>query len=79
MSRIGKKPITIPAGVTVTLHAGKIDFDGKKGKLSSPLQPGITAALEGTSLVIVSTSRGVMTGRACEELGTGGEVLCSIW
>jgi large subunit ribosomal protein L6 len=52
MSRIGKKPITIPAGVTVTLHAGRIDFDGKKGKLSSPLQPGITAALEGTSLVI---------------------------
>ena len=98
MSRVGKKPITVPAGVTVTVHPDRIDFEGKKGKLSTPLQPGIAASLEGTSLVftrsedtktartnhglglvIVSTSRGLMTGRACEEQGTGGEVLCSIW
>jgi len=52
MSRIGKKPITIPAGVTVTPHPDRIDFEGKKGKLSSPLQPGIYAVLEGTSLVL---------------------------
>jgi len=35
--------------------------------------------LDGLGLVIVSTSRGVLTGRSCEELGAGGEVLCSIW
>jgi large subunit ribosomal protein L6 len=51
MSRVGKKPITIPAGVTVTIHPDKLDFEGKKGKLTTPLQPGITAALEGQSLV----------------------------
>lgn len=51
MSRVGKKPITIPAGVTVTIHPDKLDFEGKKGKLTTPLQPGITAALEGSSLV----------------------------
>jgi len=51
MSRVGKKPITIPAGVTVTIHSDKLDFEGKKGKLTTPLQPGITAALEGQSLV----------------------------
>ena len=39
----------------------------------------VPKALDGLGLVIVSTSRGVMTGRACEELGAGGEVLCSIW
>lgn len=51
MSRVGKKPITIPAGVTVTIHPDRLDFEGKKGKLTTPLQPGITAALEGSSLV----------------------------
>lgn len=51
MSRVGKKPITIPAGVTVTIHPDKLDFEGKKGKLTTPLRPGITAALEGQSLV----------------------------
>jgi large subunit ribosomal protein L6 len=52
MSRVGKKPITVPAGVTVTLHPDRIDFEGKLGKLSSPLQPGISAVLEGTTLVL---------------------------
>ena len=39
----------------------------------------VPKVLDGLGLVVVSTSRGVMTGRACEEQGTGGEVLCSIW
>ncbi len=39
----------------------------------------VPKVLDGLGLVIVSTSRGVLTGRACEDLGAGGEVLCSIW
>jgi small subunit ribosomal protein S8 len=39
----------------------------------------VPKVLDGLGLVIVSTSRGVMTGRACEDAGAGGEVLCSIW
>jgi small subunit ribosomal protein S8 len=39
----------------------------------------VPKVLDGLGLVIVSTSRGVMTGKACEDTGTGGEVLCSIW
>ena len=39
----------------------------------------IPKVLDGLGLVIVSTSRGVLTGRACEDAGAGGEVLCSIW
>jgi small subunit ribosomal protein S8 len=27
----------------------------------------------------ISTSQGVLTGKRCEELGLGGEVLCTIW
>jgi small subunit ribosomal protein S8 len=39
----------------------------------------VPKALDGLGLVIVTTSRGLMSGRKCEELGVGGEVLCSIW
>jgi len=39
----------------------------------------VPKVLDGLGLVIVSTSKGLMTGRACEDQGTGGEVLCSIW
>jgi small subunit ribosomal protein S8 len=39
----------------------------------------IPKVLDGLGLVVVSTSRGVMAGRTCEEQGAGGEVLCSIW
>ena len=39
----------------------------------------VPQVLDGLGLVIVSTSKGVMTGKKCEELGAGGEVLCSVW
>jgi large subunit ribosomal protein L6 len=68
MSRVGKKPIAIPAGVTVTVHPDRIDFEGQKGKLSTPLRPGITAALEGQSLVL-SRSDDTKAGRTNHGLG----------
>jgi large subunit ribosomal protein L6 len=46
MSRIGKKPIPLPDGVKVVLHPDGIEFEGKKGKLRTPLHDGITAAVE---------------------------------
>jgi len=52
MSRVGKKPIAIPAGVKVVLLADRIEFEGKKGKLASPLHEGITARSEGGTLVL---------------------------
>ena len=33
MSRIGKKPITIPKGVTVNVVDGAVEVQGPKGKL----------------------------------------------
>ena len=39
----------------------------------------VPQVLDGLGLVIVSTSRGVLVGRKAEELGLGGEVLCSVW
>ncbi len=39
----------------------------------------VPKVLDGLGIAIVSTSRGILTGRQCEEFGVGGEVLCSIW
>ena len=36
MSRTGKKPITVPAGVTASVEGGKISVKGPKGALSMP-------------------------------------------
>jgi large subunit ribosomal protein L6 len=42
MSRIGKKPIPIPKGVTVKIAADAVEVQGPKGKLRQPTPPGIT-------------------------------------
>ena len=42
MSRIGKQPIAIPQGVTVTNDAGVLTVQGPKGKLTQVLHPNVT-------------------------------------
>src|SRR3981081_446002 len=42
MSRIGRKPIPLPAGVKIAMQGGKIDVQGPKGKLSFAIPYGIT-------------------------------------
>jgi len=39
----------------------------------------VPKVLDGLGLAFVSTSQGVVTGKRCEELGIGGEVLCTVW
>ena len=46
MSRIGKKPVTVPAGVTPTINDGIISVKGPKGTLSMPLRDEISYTLE---------------------------------
>lgn len=46
MSRIGKLAIVMPQGVKVTIGPDKLEIEGPKGKLTSPLFPGITARVE---------------------------------
>lgn len=41
MSRVGKQPITIPSGVTVTVADDKITVNGSKGSLEQFTMPGI--------------------------------------
>ncbi|MFO7867328.1 MAG: 50S ribosomal protein L6 [Candidatus Aminicenantes bacterium] len=51
MSRIGKKPVPVPEGVKVNIESKKILYEGPKGKLESPLFPGISAVLEASNLI----------------------------
>ena len=46
MSRIGKLPISIPAGVTVTLKDDVVTVKGPKGELSQYVNPAINVAIE---------------------------------
>ena len=46
MSRIGKLPIAIPAGVTVTVKDGAVTVKGPKGELSQKLNPELEVAVE---------------------------------
>ena len=46
MSRIGKLPISIPAGVTVTLNNGVVSVKGPKGELSQKVDPSIIVKVE---------------------------------
>ncbi len=52
MSRTGKKPVAIPAGVTATVEGGVISVKGPKGALSIPMADEVTYALEDGSLSI---------------------------
>jgi len=52
MSRIGRAPIAVPAGVSVTVDAGAVTVAGPQGTLSRPVPPPITVRQEdGTVLV----------------------------
>jgi large subunit ribosomal protein L6 len=46
MSRIGKLPISIPAGVTVTLNNGVVNVKGPKGELSQKVDSSIIVKIE---------------------------------
>lgn len=46
MSRIGKLPISIPAGVTVTLKDNVVTVNGPKGELSQKVDPSIIVTVE---------------------------------
>ena len=52
MSRIGRKPIAIPAGVTVTVDGNNVTVTGPKGTLNSTVNPAMNVAIEGDAVVV---------------------------
>jgi large subunit ribosomal protein L6 len=56
MSRIGRKPIPVPKGVTVTVDGNVVRVKGPKGELERKLHPAITAAQEDGTVVVARPS-----------------------
>ena len=52
MSRIGRKPINIPAGVDVKLDNGVITVKGPKGTLTQKIHPNMTVEIEGAVIEV---------------------------
>jgi large subunit ribosomal protein L6 len=52
MSRVGRSPIPVPAGVTVALEESSVTVTGPGGSLARSLPEGITVAQEGDTLVV---------------------------
>lgn len=52
MSRIGKMPVTVPSGVTVTVKENIITVKGAKGELSQDFQPEISFDIKDSEVVV---------------------------
>ncbi len=52
MSRIGRKPIELPSGVSVKIADGTVEVQGPKGKLTSPVPRGMQFRQEGNALLV---------------------------
>ena len=50
MSRVGKKPITLPKGVNVTINNSELEVKGPKGTLKSPIPEGVEFRMEDGAL-----------------------------
>ncbi len=56
MSRIGKLPVEIPAGVTITVDSELIKVNGPKGNLEEKLLPEVKVAVDGNTLTVTRNS-----------------------
>ncbi|MEH6906094.1 MULTISPECIES: 50S ribosomal protein L6 [Neobacillus] len=75
MSRVGKKPIVIPAGVTVTLNNNTVTVKGPKGELTRTFHSDITINVE-ENLVTITRPSDVKEHRALH--GTTRAVLANM-
>ncbi len=58
LSRVGKRPIALPKGVTVNLIGSKVEVQGPKGKLSRELHPSIKVKKEADGLHVEADAQG---------------------
>ncbi|HEY9720754.1 MAG TPA: 50S ribosomal protein L6 [Oscillatoriaceae cyanobacterium] len=55
-SRIGKRPITVPAGVTVEIKGQTVSVKGPKGALSRTLRPEVSVSQDGGTVLVQPNS-----------------------
>ena len=58
MSRIGKRPVTIPSGVTASIEAGQLSVKGPKGALAMGLSDLVTYKLEDGAISVQPANGG---------------------
>jgi large subunit ribosomal protein L6 len=58
MSRIGKQPVKVPAGVDVSVQGTAVQVKGPKGTLNMSIRPEIEVKVEGGSILVSLSSRG---------------------
>ena len=65
MSRVAKKPVDLPQGVTATVAGSAITVKGAKGSLTLPLANGVSVAQDKSALVVqLATGASVAAGGA---------------
>jgi large subunit ribosomal protein L6 len=62
-SRVGKRPIELPKGVTVNINGDTVDVQGPKGKLSGKLPEKVSIKKDGEQLVVESSAPGTNAPR----------------
>lgn len=64
MSRIGKKPVSAPSGVTVNVTDTNVSVKGPKGELALPLTEEVSVKVEGTDIIVLPTDENDKRSRA---------------
>ncbi|HVK66134.1 MAG TPA: 50S ribosomal protein L6 [Polyangium sp.] len=57
-SRVGKRPVDVPKGVTVSMQGRKVEIKGVKGQLARELPSTVDVKVEGAKLHVTSTAPG---------------------
>ncbi len=65
-----------PGGEKVISGIERVSRPGRRMYANRDSVPPV---LGGLGVCILTTSRGVMTGRAAQQAGVGGEILCNVW
>jgi small subunit ribosomal protein S8 len=65
-----------PNGNTVIEGIKRVSTPGLRVYVSKDKIPRV---LDGLGISILTTSKGIMTGRQAKKLGVGGEVICQLW
>ena len=69
MSRIGKQPIPVPAGVTIAIEPERVTVNGPKGELSEKVHRDILVEQEGDQVLVKRpTDRGEHRARPDSEV-----------
>lgn len=70
------------SAILVTLSSGlpgKLIRVSKPGRRIYSGKENIPTVLQGHGLVVISTSKGVMSGSRAKKEGLGGEIICQVW